>query len=107
MAKKQDVHREWFRTVSKTVCPTCGRRKTVVWTWGEYVTGKWYNVAQFCDGCALATVGPRLIAHARSCGCTFALVGYRGEQLSAPLVALQAEIDRRFTVCPAGKEVAV
>ena len=69
---KLRVHNEWFQPISKKTCP-CGERKTEVFSWGEYVNGKWRTVDHFCQECFSERVIPRLVSHAGDCGCTFAL----------------------------------
>ena len=69
---KQRVHNEWFQPISKTTCQ-CGEKHTQVYSWGEYVVGKWRTVLHFCQKCFKAEVLSRLVDHARPCGCTFQL----------------------------------
>ena len=78
---KQREHREWFRPVSlgnRKSCPSCHARlgdSECVWSWGEYVCGKWRTVRHFCRECwPLARA--ELNGHAGGCGCRIALVGY-------------------------------
>jgi hypothetical protein len=78
------VHNEWFMPLAKKTCP-CGEKKTQVFAWGEYVSGKWRTVDHFCRACFSTEVIPRLLAHAGDCGrersskgvsgtpCTFAM----------------------------------
>lgn len=68
-------HNEWFRPVSKTTCD-CGQRKTQVWSWGEYVVGKWRTVKWFCESCFPDRVRDPLKSHSGPCGCTITLVAY-------------------------------
>lgn len=79
------VHREWFRTIQKTVCPTCGsgdkrfsdpriNKPTTVLSWGEYVYGKWHTVMHFCQHCFPTEVEPKLADHVKKCGCSFEFV---------------------------------
>lgn len=67
---KQRTHNEWFQPLKKTTC-SCGKRRTQVFAWGEYVAGKWRTVAHFCEACFAKEVVTRLVDHARPCGCTF------------------------------------
>lgn len=88
MAKKLRVHNEYFRTVSlgnRKSCPTCGHKLASgesIWSWGEYVRGKWYTVTHFCQvcwaACPYTSPRARLLAHSTPCGCTFQLVAYSG-----------------------------
>jgi hypothetical protein len=61
----------------------CGAKKAEVWSWGEYVVGKWRTVDWFCEACFADRVKGRLLAHAAPCGCSFVLEGYRGTTLPA------------------------
>lgn len=70
---KTRVHNEWFQPISKTTCP-CGCKKVQVFSWGNYISGKWYTVDHFCQACFLERVIPQLVSHAKPCGCSFALV---------------------------------
>lgn len=70
------VHKEWFKSIVKTTC-SCGKKKTSVFSWGEYVCGKWRTIDYVCEGC-FPQAANRLITHAQECGCEFNLVGYRG-----------------------------
>lgn len=82
MAKKPQVHREWFRSVALKKCE-CGERHVQVWTWGQYVIGKWRNVMHFCEKCFDDRVKRPLNEHTGECGCTVEMVGYHGEKLPA------------------------
>lgn len=78
-------HNEWFRKVSKPVCP-CGasvKRHGIesVWSWGEYICGKWRTVDHFCERCFHTSVFVRVSGHTVTCGCMVHLIGYRGEVL--------------------------
>ena len=79
MRKDNRVHREWFRSIVKTTC-SCGAKKTQVFSWGEYICGKWRTVDYVCEACFKPSVLPRLKAHMGECGCSFELVG-KGSQL--------------------------
>ena len=96
---KVRTHNEYFRCVAPTKCPSCGSKRVQVWSWGEYVHGKWNTVMHFCDNCIDREVEPRLLEHAAECGCTFALVGYSGTRLSESLTRLQEKITQSFTHC--------
>lgn len=82
---KQRVHNEWFQPVQKMAygkgsrCP-CGlsrRDRTKLgidpslYAWGEYANTRWCCVDYFCQACFNTRVVPRLIDHARPCGCAF------------------------------------
>lgn len=91
MAKVRE-HNEYFRTVSlgnRKSCPNCSTKLPYgeqIWSWGNYVRVKWITVQYFCCNCfANGYHNPkqRLIDHAGPCGCTFNLIGYRGEKLPA------------------------
>jgi hypothetical protein len=88
MAKRAVVHNEYFRSVrlgGRRSCPCCHsklRSGEQIWSWGEYVRGKWYTVQHFCQQC-WGEVENRLQGHAFQCRCSFQLVGYGGEQLPA------------------------
>jgi len=92
---KPREHNEWFRTVSKTKC-ACGQRNTTVWSWGNYVYGKWRTITHFCDACIDRAVFPHLVPHANECGCVINLIGYSGQRLSAKLQALQQQLNQTF-----------
>lgn len=92
MSKKIRQHSEYFRTVSlsgRKSCPNCSVKLAMgeqVWSWGNYVRAKWYTVQYFCKECfseGYSNPKQRLIEHAKPCGCTFNLIGYRGEKLPA------------------------
>jgi hypothetical protein len=67
---KQRIHNEWFQPIKMPTCK-CGQKKTQVFSWGEYVNGKWNTVDHFCEQCFESRVLSRLIDHARPCGCAF------------------------------------
>ncbi len=81
------LHREWFRTVSlngRKTCPTCHcklEHGEKLWSWGNYVCGRWNTVLYFCRCCSVEKVLVPLIEHRVDCGCDIALVGYQGEEL--------------------------
>lgn len=82
---RQRVHREWFRTVmdKRKSCPNCKNKlpqAEQIWSWGEYVCGKWRTVSNLCINCWPATE-KRLAEHINSCGCSFELVSYGGQKL--------------------------
>ncbi len=93
---KQRVHNEYFRCISLKHCPICNARNVQVWSWGEYVNGKWRTVSHFCNECIQQVIEPRLLAHAKQCGCTFELKGYAGTKLSENLIAIQDKINQLF-----------
>ena len=83
MKKKQHRnHNEWFRQVSlgnRKSCPCCKAKlaeNESIWSWGEYVSGKWRTVKYFCRNCFEAEVASLLVSHADDCGCLITLVGY-------------------------------
>jgi len=78
MPKQQ--HNEYFQPIVKTTCE-CGAKKTQVYSWGEYVVGKWRTVSYCCKSCFPVRVLPRLISHAGECGCRFNLVARMGHSL--------------------------
>lgn len=86
MAKKKErTHREWFRTVMdrRMSCPRCHAKLPPgesVWSWGEYVIGKWRTVTHFCKEC-FPDIQKELVDHAKGCGCQFELVGYQRTSL--------------------------
>lgn len=75
-------HNEWFRPVSlggRKSCPSCPAKLgpgESVWSWGEYVNGKWRTVDHFCRECFPRNVRRRLSGHTDTCGCEVNLVGY-------------------------------
>lgn len=73
---KVNEHKEWFRLIKSTTC-SCGQKKTEVYSWGEYVYGKWRTVDHVCQSC-FPRVAQRLQQHKDGCGCEFKLVSYRG-----------------------------
>lgn len=77
-------HKEWFKAIAKRTC-TCGQKKTDVFSWGEYVSGKWRTVDYVCQSC-FPQILKRLQSHKNDCGCEFKLVGYRGQALPEWLV---------------------
>jgi hypothetical protein len=79
MAKTR-VHNEWFQPIAKTTCP-CGMKKTKVFTWGEYVRVQFRTIDHFCQSCFASRVIPRLLAHAKSCGCSFELQAKSGHSI--------------------------
>lgn len=74
-----------------TRCPTCNAALVgdYVWSWGEYVSGRWHTVTHFCENCFPRIVRDKLTAHAGDCGCRISLVGYRGEHLPAWLTLVE------------------
>lgn len=85
MAAKTRQHNEWFRSVmpSRKTCPTCKAKLGVsrIWSWGNYLYGKWRTVDYCCEHCFSETVASRLTDHAADCGCSINLIGYQGEKL--------------------------
>lgn len=79
MAKKDRVHREWFRKISKTTCP-CGCKKKEVYSWGQYIRARWNTVKYFCSEC-FSDIKNDLLDHKGDCGCSFELIGYQGQRL--------------------------
>jgi hypothetical protein len=81
------LHNEYFRTVSlggRKSCPNCRTKLEhgeSIWSWGNYIIGKWCTVKYFCWACATEEVLVPLIEHRIDCGCDIALVGYQGEEL--------------------------
>lgn len=69
-------HNEYFRPLVKTTCE-CGKKKTKVWSWGEYHNVRWYTVKHFCKDCYNERVKADLLGHAGPCGCKINLVGYQ------------------------------
>lgn len=63
-------HSEWFRKVADKKC-ACGARGVQVFSWGEYVSGKWRTVDRLCERCYDTRVKQRLTDHAKGCGCMF------------------------------------
>lgn len=80
---KQRIHREWFRTVlcgGRKSCPRCGNRlppNESIWSWGQYVRGKWRTITHFCRSC-WSGIADDLVAHQSSCpdNCEIQLIGY-------------------------------
>jgi hypothetical protein len=93
MAKpKQDIHREWFRTVScgnRKSCPNCKVKlepDESIWSWGNYIRAKWHTIGNFCKNCYEERVAKPMIAHSGPCGCVFEYVGYQGTKLPTWMV---------------------
>lgn len=79
MARKRN-HNEYFRIVSlggRKSCPTCkskladGQR---IWSWGNYIYGRWHTVKHFCRECFEEQVREPLIDHADDCGCSITII---------------------------------
>lgn len=72
-------HNEWFRTVSlgnRKSCPNCRQKLETgesIWSWGEYLYGKWRTVKHFCKNCYNEDVRQKLCSHAAECGCNVTL----------------------------------
>jgi len=64
------IHNEWFMPVKVRTCP-CGEKKIDVFSWGQYVFGKYRKIDNFCKSCFKTRIIPRLSAHANDCGCLF------------------------------------
>lgn len=73
-------HNEWFRTVGlggRKSCPCCDTKLEAgeqIWSWGEYVRGKWQTVKHFCKSCFQAEVADKLRDHQAECDCNITLV---------------------------------
>ena len=85
MAKLRS-HNEYFRTVApnRKSCKTCKHHfvdSQEQWSWGNYIVGKWYTVAWFCEACFPTVVYGQLYDHTASCGCTVNLIAYSGGEL--------------------------
>lgn len=68
---------------SRKSCPECKAKLEVdewVWSWGNYVSGRWHTVRHFCKAC-YPSIQRDLEVHREDCGCDFNLIGYRGETL--------------------------
>lgn len=79
-------HNEYFRSVSmnnRKSCPNCRAKLEgeKIWSWGEYVYGRWNTVKYFCKECFSKEVSGPLGSHTDSCGCSVNLIGYNGETL--------------------------
>lgn len=68
---------------SRKSCPNCKSKLCqdpgqleYVWSWGEYVSGRWRTVRHFCKICFQSEVADKLRQHAAECGCEIELVGY-------------------------------
>lgn len=76
-SKKPRSHNEWFRPVArKARCPSCSKpvpQTETLWSWGEYVYGKWRTVKHFCRECYVEEVQTPLMSHADDCGCKIVL----------------------------------
>jgi hypothetical protein len=77
---KPRIHNEWFQPIVKTSCP-CGRKKTTVVAWGQYVRCRWNTIDHCCQDCFDSRVVGRLLAHAGQCGCHFQLQARSGYRL--------------------------
>lgn len=78
-------HNEYFRTVSlnnRKSCPNCKKKLDgeSIWSWGEYIYGKWRTVKYFCRNCFKTEVQNDLNSHTADCGCVVNLCG-RGDVL--------------------------
>lgn len=90
MASRNRLHNEWFRTVSlggRKSCPCCRTKLESgeeIWSWGEYIIGKWRTVKHFCKSCFQQEVAEPLIRHKDDCGCRIELVvrGIKPEWMS-------------------------
>lgn len=77
---KTRQHNEWFRQISlsnRKSCPTCRQKLTSgesLWSWGEYVHGKWRTVKHFCYKCFHDEVATLLVSHTTGCGCEVNLI---------------------------------
>lgn len=87
MATKERIHNEWFMPIIKTACP-CGQKKVQVFAWGEYARANWRTVDHFCSFCFNERVLPRLVTHAKDCGCIFEFKARSGYSLPAWLQAI-------------------
>ena len=73
-------HNEWFTTVSlggRKSCPLCKAKlgpREWIWSWGEYVRGKWRTVKHFCKECYPEEVRKPLLRHTEECGCNVTIV---------------------------------
>jgi len=80
MARRNRLHNEWFRTVSlggRKSCPCCKAKLQEgehIWSWGEYLHGKWRTVKHFCKECFVEEVREPLLKHQAECGCGIAVV---------------------------------
>ena len=83
------IHREWFRSVSlsnRKSCPCC-RTKLLhneqIWSWGEYIRGKWHTIRYCCRFCFNDSVRLPLERHATQCPerCEIVITAYAGETL--------------------------
>lgn len=100
---KQRTHNEYFRPVnlqavyedatnalgqiyrrlvgwasSRKSCPNCKAKLApyeYVWSWGEYIHGRWFTVTHFCRECYPVEVKGKLQEHTANCGCKVQLVG--------------------------------
>jgi hypothetical protein len=84
--QKPRTHNEWFRSVSlgnRKSCPSCKAKLEAgesIWTWGQYLYGKWHNITHFCKNCVLECVVTPLCNHVADCGCKVEFIG-KGEAL--------------------------
>jgi hypothetical protein len=84
---KQRTHREWFQPLARNGRCDCGMSRIDrqirhederLFAWGEYITGKWHKVRNFCQDCFETEVKRSLYHHASGCGCTFELCARSG-----------------------------
>ena len=80
------THNEWFRTVMgrRKSCPTCKTKLPTgesIWSWGQYICGKWNTVRHFCRSCYQQECLSHLKTHQDGCGCEISLVPYSGEEM--------------------------
>jgi len=99
-------HREWFKKISKKVCPCGASRHKLrkepekaevfqVLSWGEYVCGKWRTVDHVCPECVESRLTAKLQNHLDKCGCSFQFTGYRGQNLPGWIQACETKLNDR------------
>lgn len=72
---KTKVHNEWFRPISlgnTKSCPSCKTKleeQEKIWSWGEYIYGKFNCITHFCKNCFRRRVVSLILGHTDGCGC--------------------------------------
>lgn len=77
---KTRTHNEYFRPVSlhRKSCPNCKVKLEVgenIWSWGQYIIGKWRTITHFCKNC-YPEIQRELNNHIDECGCEVEFKGY-------------------------------
>jgi hypothetical protein len=64
-----------------------------VYSWGQYVVGKWRTIYHFCEHCAVERIEAPLSSHIADCGCSVSFQWKPGRQMPGFLKEMETRIN--------------